>query len=105
MFHIVFNANQNYMKYTAVLITNIIHYTDKSKSFEDFIQAGAKENLENKTLENINKTESASDIMPKNMASKIENESPLDINKIDKKEENKALLDSGGGGNTTTFTS
>lgn len=38
MFHIIFNADQNYMKYVAVLMTNIIHYTDKSKKFEDFLQ-------------------------------------------------------------------
>ncbi len=36
MFHIVFNADQNYMKYVAVLITNITHYTDTSKKFTDF---------------------------------------------------------------------
>lgn len=36
MFHIVFNADQNYMKYVAVLITNIIHYTDTSKKYVDF---------------------------------------------------------------------
>ncbi len=36
MFHIVFNADQNYMKYAAVLITNIIHYTDTSKKYTDF---------------------------------------------------------------------
>ncbi|MCI7411043.1 hypothetical protein [Helicobacter bilis] len=36
MFHIVFNADQNYMKYVAVLITNIIHYTDTSKKYADF---------------------------------------------------------------------
>lgn len=37
MFHIIFNADQNYMKYVAVLITNIIHYTDTSKRFADFL--------------------------------------------------------------------
>lgn len=36
MFHIVFNADQNYMKYVAVLITNITHYTDTSKKYVDF---------------------------------------------------------------------
>lgn len=39
MFHIIFNADQNYMKYVAVLITNIIHYTDTSKRFADFLEA------------------------------------------------------------------
>ena len=36
MFHIVFNADENYIKYTAVLINSIIKNTDKNKKFEDF---------------------------------------------------------------------
>ncbi|MCV3464387.1 glycosyltransferase family 8 protein [Campylobacter lari] len=36
MFHIVFSADENYIKYTAVLITSIILNTDKNKKFKDF---------------------------------------------------------------------
>ena len=36
MFHIVFNADENYIKYTAVLINSIIKNTDKNKKFKDF---------------------------------------------------------------------
>ena len=32
MYHIVFNADENYIKYTAVLITNIIHKIDKTSN-------------------------------------------------------------------------
>lgn len=37
MFHIVFSADENYIKYLAVLLVNIIQNTDKSKTFTDFI--------------------------------------------------------------------
>ncbi|MWV61787.1 hypothetical protein DCO60_04870 [Helicobacter saguini] len=44
MYHIVFNCNDNYVKYTAVLIQNIINYVDKNKAFgeisEDVIYTG-----------------------------------------------------------------
>ncbi|EJZ3230372.1 glycosyltransferase family 8 protein [Campylobacter jejuni] len=36
MFHIVFSADENYIKYTAVLITSIVFNTDKNKKFKDF---------------------------------------------------------------------
>lgn len=36
MLHIVFNVDDNYIKYVAVLITNIIQYTDKSRDFSSF---------------------------------------------------------------------
>ena len=36
MFHICFCANEPYAKYTATLITSIIHSTDISKRFGDF---------------------------------------------------------------------
>ncbi|RDU65689.1 hypothetical protein CQA53_05865, partial [Helicobacter didelphidarum] len=36
MFHIVFNADDNYIKYTATLINSIIINVDTSKSFADF---------------------------------------------------------------------
>lgn len=38
MFHIVFCADDNYVKYTAVLITSIIKNTDLTKSFKDFCE-------------------------------------------------------------------
>lgn len=34
MFHIIFSADENYIPYTAVLITSIIQNTDTKKSFE-----------------------------------------------------------------------
>ena len=36
MFHICFAADENYIKYTAVLITSIIKSTDTSRKFKDF---------------------------------------------------------------------
>ena len=36
MFYICFAADENYIKYTAVLITSIVKATDTSKSFKDF---------------------------------------------------------------------
>ena len=38
MFHIVLNADRNYMKYIAVLLTNIIYYTDTHKKYADFLE-------------------------------------------------------------------
>ena len=38
MFHIVLNADRNYMKYVAVLLTNIIYYTDTHKKYADFLE-------------------------------------------------------------------
>lgn len=35
MYHIAFNCDDNYVKYTAVLMQNIISYTRDSKSFKD----------------------------------------------------------------------
>lgn len=47
MFHVVFNADEKYIKYTAVLITSIIKNIDSSKSFEDFFKKnGVSELLE-----------------------------------------------------------
>ncbi|WP_251981721.1 glycosyltransferase [Campylobacter jejuni] len=36
MFHIVLNANENYIKYAAVLMTSIIQKTDLNKSMSEF---------------------------------------------------------------------
>lgn len=44
MFHICFAANENYIKYTAVLITSIIKSVDTSKKFEDFFEIKAADN-------------------------------------------------------------
>lgn len=41
MFHICFVANENYIKYTAVLITSIIKSTDTSKKFKDFFETNS----------------------------------------------------------------
>lgn len=38
MFHIVFNSDDNYIKYTAVLITSIVKNTDINKKFKDFFE-------------------------------------------------------------------
>ena len=46
MFHIVFNADENYMKYVAVLMTNIVHYTDPMKSYADFVGGNVGESRE-----------------------------------------------------------
>ena len=32
MYHIVFNSDENYIKYNAVLITNIVKFTESAKS-------------------------------------------------------------------------
>ncbi|MCW1332457.1 hypothetical protein OLP47_07105 [Campylobacter jejuni] len=34
MFHIVFNSDDNYIKYTAVLITSIVKNTDINKNLK-----------------------------------------------------------------------
>lgn len=39
MFHIVFNADDNYIKYAAVLINSIIKNTNKNKKFKDFCKS------------------------------------------------------------------
>ncbi|WP_170999486.1 hypothetical protein [Campylobacter sp. MIT 12-5580] len=41
MFHIVFNADENYIKYCAVLMTSIVKNTDTSKNFKDFFDEEA----------------------------------------------------------------
>lgn len=38
MFHIVFNANDNYVKYLSVLITSIVKNTDSKKKFQAFFE-------------------------------------------------------------------
>ena len=35
MFHIVLSADENYMKYAAVLATSIIKHTDTNKNFKN----------------------------------------------------------------------
>ncbi|MFQ6341402.1 hypothetical protein [Campylobacter sp. VTCC 70190] len=40
MFDIVFNANDNYVKYLSVLITSIVKNTDPNKKFQDFFEEG-----------------------------------------------------------------
>ncbi|WP_301194328.1 hypothetical protein [Helicobacter japonicus] len=40
MFHIVFSADENYIKYLSVLLTSIIKYTDRSKTFENYLSGG-----------------------------------------------------------------
>ena len=44
MFHICFNADENYIKYTAVLITSIVKSTDTSREFKDFFDGGSGAN-------------------------------------------------------------
>ena len=51
MFHIVFNADENYVKYNAVLITSIIHNTDTTRKFTDFI--ANNDNYYKKMMKNI----------------------------------------------------
>ena len=41
MFHICFAADENYIKYTAVLIKSIVKSTDTSREFKDFFDGGA----------------------------------------------------------------
>ena len=41
MFHICFAADENYIKYTAVLITSIVKATDTSRNFKDFFDTKA----------------------------------------------------------------
>lgn len=41
MFHCCFAADENYVKYVCVLITNIIKSTDSSKSFKDFFEVNS----------------------------------------------------------------
>ena len=41
MFHICFAADENYIKYTAVLITSIVKSTDTSRKFKDFFETKA----------------------------------------------------------------
>ena len=49
MFHICFNADENYIKYTAVLITSIVKSTDTSKSFKDFFDNASTDTFANAT--------------------------------------------------------
>ena len=44
MFHICFAADENYIKYTAVLITSIVKSTDTSREFKDFFDGGSGAN-------------------------------------------------------------
>ena len=49
MFHICFAADENYIKYTAVLITSIVKSTDTSKSFKDFFDNANADTFANAT--------------------------------------------------------
>lgn len=49
MFHIVISADENYIPYTAVLLTSIVENVDASKSFKELF------NAENSLLENYKK--------------------------------------------------
>lgn len=40
MFHIVFSADDKYIKYTAVVITSIVKNTNVSKDFSRFFDGG-----------------------------------------------------------------
>ena len=42
MFHIVLSADENYMKYAAVLATSIIKHTDTSKNFKNIPSTSGK---------------------------------------------------------------
>ena len=44
MFHICFAADENYIKYTAVLITSIVKSTDTSRKFGDFFASNLAQN-------------------------------------------------------------
>lgn len=44
MFNICFCANESYIKYTAVLIANIIKATDLHKNFSDFFSKSTTTN-------------------------------------------------------------
>lgn len=57
MFHIVFSADENYIKYTAVLITSIIHNTNPKLSFKKFCQKSSFNTPKNSSFdgyENVN---------------------------------------------------
>lgn len=41
MFHILFSADENYIKYTSVLITSIIYNTNPKLTFKDFCQTNS----------------------------------------------------------------
>lgn len=46
MFHIVFNADENYIKFSAVLITSIVKNTNLSKSFKELCEQSPKDFIE-----------------------------------------------------------
>lgn len=54
MFNIVMVADRNYVKYAAVLMTSIVHSTNKAKSFKDFFSENlpCMLNLNLKDIEN-----------------------------------------------------
>lgn len=57
MFHIVFSADENYIKYTAVLINSIIKNTNLNLHFKDFCQKPTPQMLPNSSFssyENLN---------------------------------------------------
>ena len=49
MFHICFAADENYIKYTAVLITSIVKSTDTSRKFKDFFDNTNADSFANAT--------------------------------------------------------
>ena len=58
MFNVVFNADENYIKYTAVLITSIIKNTDTNKIFKDFFTINNDlKDYEKLDYENLNEKE------------------------------------------------
>lgn len=50
MFHIVLSADENYIKYTSVLITSIIYNTNTQRSFQDFCKNNNIESLKNSSF-------------------------------------------------------
>lgn len=53
MYHIVFNADSNYIKYTAVLIQNIVTYIDKSKDFSYFTNTNVSSESKTDSIESF----------------------------------------------------
>lgn len=58
MYHIAFNCDDNYVKYTAVLMQNIISYTRDSKSFKNSKFADSNTKVDSKKVDFI-KTDSS----------------------------------------------
>ena len=55
MFHIVFSADENYIKYTATLMTSIVKNTDTSKGFESLCKSDTLDmGVANSAIKNLN---------------------------------------------------